>query len=179
MRELPEWRHFAVQQRRPASGCIPTGYEMLVRADGLSNVDLNSFQDDFDLDKDLGPGDLPRNNFESVASAVQAKYPHVRFRAVHFPRGRGNEKLALIESYFASNRAILVSLALHGAGLGWGFHIMPVVGDDEDELLLLKSVGPDGTRNGLYLPKSDLVRIHDNYPGGDDVAFLDEGGSRS
>jgi hypothetical protein len=50
MPELPGWRNFAVEQRRPATGCIPTGFEMLVRAAGLADVDLSSFQDDFDLD---------------------------------------------------------------------------------------------------------------------------------
>jgi len=31
MPELPEWRRFAVEQRS-RTGCIPTGYEMLIRA---------------------------------------------------------------------------------------------------------------------------------------------------
>jgi hypothetical protein len=102
MPELPNWRSFAVRQRRPATGCIPTGYEMLVRAAGLKDIDLTSFQDEFDLDKNPRPGDLPKNNFESVASAVQAKYPHVRFRRQAFGPGQGADKLAFVESCLAT-----------------------------------------------------------------------------
>ena len=175
MPELPEWRAFAVEQRRPASGCIPTGYEMLVRAARITDVDLSAFQDDFDLDKNPRPGDMPRNNFESVAAAVRAKYPHIQFRRLAFPQGRGADKLAFIESCLTSTRPVLVSLSLHGAGLGRGWHIMLAIGDTENEVLLLNKMLPDGKGEVVYVPKSDLVRIHDQFPGGDDVAFLDEG----
>ena len=175
MPELPEWRAFAVEQRRPASGCIPTGYEMLVRAASITGIDLSTFQDDFDLDKDPKSGDVPRNNFESVAAAVHAKYPHIRLRRMAFPKGRGIDKLAFIESCLASARPVLVSLSLHGAGLGRGWHIMLAIGDAADEVLLLSKMLPNGKAEVLYVPKSELVRIHDQFPGGDDIAFLDEG----
>jgi hypothetical protein len=177
MRELPGWRDFAVVQRRDASGCIPTGYEILIRAAAVPGVALDSFQDDFDLDKDRGPTDPARNNFESVAGAVLARYPHVRFRRYAFPQGRGSEKLAFIESCLAAQRPVLVSLSMAGAGLGRGWHIMLAIGESDEEVLLLSGMLPD--RKGLVvrIPKEELVRIHDNFPGGDDVAVLDSDAS--
>jgi len=146
---------------------------MLIRASGLADVDLKSFQDDFDLDKNLGPGDVPRNNFDSVASAVQSRYPSICFRRQAFPQGRGADKLAFIESSLAMSRPVLVSLSLQGAGLGMGWHIMLAIGDTDDDVLLLNGMRPDGKGVVLRVPKSELVRIHDHFPGGDDVAFLD------
>ena len=85
---FPDWKRFAVRQRHAASGCIPTGYEILLRAAGVEGIDLDSFQDDFDLD--LAPGMPPRNNFESVADAVRAKYPSISFKRIGFKTGLRN-----------------------------------------------------------------------------------------
>lgn len=147
---------------------------MLVRAAGLTGIALDSFQDDFDLDRDRTPDTPPRNNFESVAAAVQARYPHVQFRRLAFARGRGNEKLAFIESCLAAQRPVLVSVSLHGLGLKPGWHIMLTLGDDGDVLLLLNRLLPDGKGEVLRVAKSEIVRVHDSFDGGDDVAVLDE-----
>lgn len=57
-------------------------------------------------------------------------------------------------------------------GLGW--HIMLAVSAKEDEIALLKGLLPDGRGEIATLRKEDLASIHDNFPGGDDVAVLDE-----
>jgi predicted metal-dependent HD superfamily phosphohydrolase len=167
-----DWKRFAVRQRRPLSGCIPTGYEMLLRAANVQDVDLDSFQDEFDLDQDVAIGVAPRNNFESVADAVRAKYPHLIFKSVSFATGAA--KLAFIEELIAAQQLpVLVSLfmaAVFEDSTGW--HIMPVVEASDDELTLLHSVLPDGRCRVLRVPKSDLVRIHDEFPGGKEVAYL-------
>jgi len=169
---FPNWKRFAVRQRRPASGCIPTGYEMLLRAAKVEGIDLDSFQDDFDLDQHVGDGMLPRNNFDSVADAVRAKYPHVIFTNISFVTGA--EKLAFVERRVAAGQLpILVSLymaAVFDVAPGW--HIMPVVEATDDELTLLHSVLPDGRSQVLRVPKSELVRIHDQFPGGKEIAYL-------
>jgi hypothetical protein len=87
MSVFPDWQKFAVPQRRQVTGCIPTGYEMILRAAGAAGIDLAQFQDDFDLDKDLVPPQAPRNNFKSVAAAVAARYPAVVFEVVEFGPG--------------------------------------------------------------------------------------------
>lgn len=104
---FPDWKRFAVRQRHAASGCIPTGYEILLRAAGVEGIDLDSFQDDFDLD--LAPGMPPRNNFESVADAVRAKYPSISFKR---RLQDGTEELAFVEARIAQRQPVLVSFSL-------------------------------------------------------------------
>lgn len=175
---FPDWQKYAVDQRRPHSGCIPTGYEMILRSVGAKNVDFPSFQDDFDLDKDLKPGDRPKNNFESVAASVRSKYPAVRFCRVGFDQGKGTDKLAFVEKRLASGQPVLVSIANEPCG-GKGWHIMPVVDATDDDLILLKMVDSSGTPETCTLPKDEFVRIHDKYDGGDDVAYLEGWGQCS
>ena len=75
---FPGWRRFAVHQRRAHSGWFPTCYEMLLRAAGVEGIDYRTFQDEFDLDINLGRDQTqPPNNSVSVAQAVNEKYPHV------------------------------------------------------------------------------------------------------
>jgi hypothetical protein len=66
---------------------------------------------------------------------------------------------------------ILISLALDPFG-GKGWHIMPVVDSSTDSLTLLWGVNANGTPDIKPLRKADFVHIHENYRGGDDVAFL-------
>lgn len=67
---VPNWQMFAVHQRRPRSGCTPTGVEMILRSVGALNIDFKTIPDDFDLDQDRQAGGIPRNNFDSVAAEV-------------------------------------------------------------------------------------------------------------
>ena len=169
---FPDWQRFAVAQRREMTGCIPTGYEMILRASGATGIDFDSFQGDFDLDKDLPPGAARVNHFGSVAAAVRQKYPSVVFAFRSFAKGDGAAKLAFIEEQLANRRPVLVSLALPPPGEG-GWHIMPVVDLDDDSLTLLWSMSPEGRATLLKLPKPDLVRVHDLFPGGEEVAYLE------
>lgn len=170
--EFGDWKRFVVRQRR-AFGCIPTGYEMLLRMAGLEGVDLDSFQDDFDLDQDLRPGIAARNNFESVAEAVRSKYPHISFRSRAFPVGDGAAKLAFIEDRIVQRQPILVSIALEGLNKGGGWHIMPVVDATADTLDLFAGIDPEGTLVVWQIPKNKLVLIHDTFRGGKDVAYFE------
>ena len=54
MGAFPNWQKFAVHQRRQATGCIPTSYEIILRAAGIQGIDFNSFQDDFDIEEEAG-----------------------------------------------------------------------------------------------------------------------------
>jgi hypothetical protein len=172
MSVFPDWQKFAVPQRRQATGCIPTGYEMILKAAGAMGIDFAKFQDEFDLDKDLMPSQAPRNNFKSVAAAVTARYPAVVFQVREFGPGLGSNKLRFVEEQVTKKRPLLISLA-QAPFNGMGWHIMPVVDMDETSLILLRVIRPDGSRELQRLLKSELVRIHNEYPGGNDVAFLE------
>lgn len=169
---LPNWQKYAVHQRRSGTGCIPTAYEMILRYVGVEDVDFDSFQDDFDLDKDNSDGDDSKNNFISVAHAVNNKYPHVCFDHPTFPKADGAKKLELIESKLKSKKPVVVSIPNEAIGSNNGWHIMLVVDDTGDELTLLVKVATDGKPTTRNLPKDELVRIHKEYEGGDDVAYL-------
>lgn len=167
---FPNWQDYAIPQRRLETGCIPTGYEMILRAAHARGIDFATFQDDFDLDKDWAPGDTYRNNFESVARAVNLKYPSVSFRIAAFACGDGSQKLRFVEEQLAAGRPLLISLTRGSLG---GWHIMPVVDLDQYRLKLLQVVSPDGVPQILEIDKQRFVWIHDNWPGGDDVAYLE------
>ena len=172
MSAFPNWKNFVVVQRRPATGCIPTGYEMILRSCGAEGINFESFQDDFDLDINLGNGQSePRNNFGSVASEIQKKYGWLKFDQKSFSSGL--EKVAFIDTKLASQQPVLVSVSLEAAGSA-GWHIMPIVDSTEDQYLFLKYVDPDGKMQIEWVDKTVLAQIHDNFSGGKEVAFLSE-----
>ena len=74
------------------------------------------------------------------------------------PRGLQGRLIAALGALFVLIRAFSQVIAPH-----W------------PRVLLLSKMLPNGKAEVLYVPKSELVRIHDQFPGGDDIAFLDEG----
>lgn len=170
MSVFPDWKTFAVHQRRHRSGCIPTGYEMILRSVEAKGVDFATFQDDFDLDINLGNSQTqPRNDFGSVAAAVKKKYPWISFEQKSF--GSGAEKIAFIDSVLAFKKPLLISLAMKPFG-GLGWHIMPVVDATTDQYLLLEFVERDGTPKTRWIDKYVMSNVHDQFDGGKEVAFL-------
>jgi len=168
---FPGWRQFAVHQRRSGTGCIATCYEMLLRAAEIPGVNYDSFQDDFDLDINLGRGQpRPRNNFKSVAEAVRLKYPNIHFEEKSFAKGK--DKVAFIDECLARQKPVLLSLTQLRSGLSTGWHIMPIVDATAEAYLLLRFVRKDGTAITQWTKKSTIARIHDEYQGGKEVAFL-------
>lgn len=167
---FPGWKKYAVCQKRPESGCIPTGYEMLLRAAEVETIDFDSFQDEFDLDKNIKQGEIPKNNFVSVANMIRIKYPFVLINIRTFPSGE--EKLKFIEDCLSNHRLVLISLSLTPFRHS-GWHIMPVVDADQENLLLLNGVDENGKPDLKNIRKVDIVYIHNNFPGGNDVAYLE------
>jgi hypothetical protein len=109
MTVFPDWQKHAVHQKRRDSGCIPTGFEMILRAAGRTDIDFETFQDDFDLDKDRKPTDAPKNSFGSVAAEIEKVHEDVHFRMKVFPKGQGEAKVRFIEKHVQTKRPILVS----------------------------------------------------------------------
>lgn len=170
MSVFPGWEKYAVRQKRPESGCIPTGYEMLLRAAEVETINFDNFQDEFDLDKDRKPGEMPKNDFVSVANVIHIKYPSVIINIRTFTSGE--EKLKFIEECLSNHRLVLISLSLIPFGhKGW--HIMPVVDADQENLLLLNGIDESGKPDLKSIRKIDIVVIHNVYPGGNDVAYLE------
>ena len=168
MSVFPDWPKYATHQKRLRTGCIPTAYEMLLRAAGTSGIDFTTFQDDFDLDQH---GGAPCNNFETVAEAIEKKYPQAKFSTESFAKGEGHKKLARGQEYLAAKKPVIVSLSNVPFG-GPGWHIMVVVDESPTDLTLLQYVDKHGRLSTLNLPKALFATIHDNFEGGDQIAFL-------
>lgn len=174
MTAFPDWQKYIVPQRRLQTGCIPTGYEILTRAAGIPHIDLDSFQDDFDLDKDkdFDAADNPKNNFDSVAAAVKKKYPDLVFECVTFDTGA--KKIAFIDERIAQQQPVLISLTMAPLN-GQGWHIMTVVEADDETFTLLIVMTQNGNSNLMKIKKQQVAEIHDQFDGGKEVAFLNLG----
>ncbi len=172
MTVFPDWQKYAVPQRNPLTGCIPTGYEIILRARGIDEINFTNFQEQFDLDKDLPEGTPQKNNFQSVAAAVNKAYSQVHFEIRQFPQGKGVDKLRFIEQQIVVHRPVLVSLFV---GVHYGricYHIMSVIDADAEHLFLLYSFQTVDNYSIMTIRKDLLVQLHNSISGGDDVAFL-------
>jgi hypothetical protein len=168
MSAFSEWEKYIASQRHCQTGCIPTAYEILLRAAHTPGIDFETFQEEFDLDRQ---GDAPRNNFSSVAEAIQKRYPYVTFNCEGFAKGDGQTKLARVEEFLDAKRPVIVSVANAPFG-GTGWHIMVVVDATAENLTLLEYVDPQRRPHTKTISKADFVKIHDDYEGGDDIAYL-------
>ena len=166
---FPQWSQFAVHQRRPESGSVPTGYEMMLRAAGIEGIDFETFQDEFDLDKDAAPETDPKNNFKTVSGAIRKKHPHVRFKIVGFAPGEGHEKLAVLEEQISNQRLVLVNL--YWENDKW--QIIPLVDATRDELVFLNWIDSNGRVSIHRMTKKAYVRLHDQVQGGHHIVYLD------
>ena len=106
-----------------------------------------------------------------VAESVREKYPFVAFTCESFAKGDGSKKLERVENFIAQKQPVIVSLANEPFG-GTGWHIMVVVDSTANDLLLLESVELNGTKHTKAVSKNQFVRIHDEYQGGDEIAYL-------
>ncbi len=117
MTQLLDWSNTVVVQRHE-SGCVPTGYEWLIRYLKIQGVNLEIFQEDFDFGQN--------NGFESVSAKIRSVYPTINIKVESY--SKGIDKVNRIKSLLEEQKPCLISLAL-GNGRGW--HIMPVVRIDE------------------------------------------------
>jgi len=158
MTELKNWKNLTVFQRDTELGCIPAGFEWLIRYNGITGGFLDTFQEELNLQrKGLGV-----NTFETVSNAIMHKYPFIKIVNKSFEKGE--EKIDFIEGLINKNIPCLMSLALTPQG---GWHIMSVTGVDKDNLIL---------KNGdseLRFTKPDVIYRHNNWPGGKDIAWIE------
>jgi hypothetical protein len=157
MSQLSNWSKIIVMQRHE-SGCVPTGYEWLIRYWKIQGVNLGTFQEDFDL----GQG----NSFDSVSAKIRSVYPTINIKVQSFTKGI--DKVNRIKSLLEEQRPCLISLAL-GNGMCW--HIRHVVCIDETILLIHHS-----DENGHFTWSFSIAGIvwrHDNLPGGNDISWID------
>ena len=157
MSQLLNWNKTVVVQRHE-SGCIPTGYEWLIRYLKIQGVNLETFQEDFDLGQD--------NSFDSVSAKIRNVYPTINIKVESF--AKGIDKVNRIKSLLDEQKPCLISLAL-GNGQGW--HIMPVVRIDET-IVLIHHSDAEGHYTWSF-PIAEIVWRHDYLQGGHDISWIE------
>jgi hypothetical protein len=157
MTELLDWTKTLVTQRHE-SGCVPAGYEWLIRYLKIQGVNLGTFQEDFDLGQN--------NGFDSVSAKIRSVYPAIKVRVESF--AKGIDKVNRIRSLLDEQKPCLMSLAL-GNGLGW--HIMPVVRIDETIQLIHHADA--GGHFTWFFPVAEIVWRHDYLQGGHDISWIE------
>jgi hypothetical protein len=158
MAQLLNWSKTVVPQRHE-SGCIPTGYEWLIRYLKIQGVNLETFQEDFDLRQD--------NSLDSVSEKIRRVYPTINIKVQSFTRGL--DKVKCIKSLLEEQKPCLISLAL-GNGQGW--HIMPVVSIDETIIVLIHHADANGHYTWSF-SVAEIVWRHDYLQGGNDISWID------
>jgi hypothetical protein len=157
MTQLLDWNKTLVLQRHE-SGCIPTGYEWLIRYLKIQGVNLETFQEDFDLRQN--------NSFCSLSAMIRSVYPTIKIKEESF--ANGIDKVNCIKSLLGEQKPCLMSLAL-GNGLGW--HIMPVVRIDVT-IQMIHHADADGYCTWVF-PVAEIVWRHDYLQGGQDISWID------
>jgi hypothetical protein len=162
---LPDWDKCLIEQRDLERGCIPTGYEWMTRVAGIEDVNLETFQEDFNLEA-RGEGE---NNFDSIAEAVERRYPGVRIQRKSFETGE--EKAEFIQELMEKGIPCLMSLALDPGGK---CHIAPVIYVDDQRMELAWMVDKEGMARICEISLDEVKKVHDDWPGGKDIAWLDQ-----
>ena len=157
--ELPHWKDTVVEQKHRKTGCIPTAYEWMISYLEIKSVNLDTFQDDFDLEL-RGEGS---NSFITVAERVIKKYPQARINVRDFTDGL--EKIEFIKGLLQNDIPCVMSLTIYPEG---GWHMVPVVYIDDTEMKVVWT-GDIVCRYTL----TDIINRHNNWPGGKDIAWIE------
>jgi hypothetical protein len=166
MPELLNWNKALPVQRDPVLGCIPTGYEWMLRVGDFLEINLDRFQDEFNLQA----AGIAENNFDTIAQAVQNKYPVVKI--VHKDFQNGIEKVEFIKHLVENGIPCLLSLTLNPNG---SWHIMPIIYIDDRVVRTIWSVETNGQVNLCEYTLEDIINRHTNWAGGKDLAWLAKG----
>jgi hypothetical protein len=162
MVELSHWKDIVVPQRYD-TGCIPTGYEWMIRYLGIEGVNLGTFQDDFDLTR-RNEGD---NSFVPIADKIKEKYPQVNIKISDFRSGA--DKIAFLKRLIEGDIPSIMSIALSNQGR---WHIVPVVSVDDTRVKVIWGANAKSNRVCEYSVPEIAFR-HDNWAGGKDISWIE------
>jgi hypothetical protein len=158
MPELQNWDNVVVPQRH-ITGCIPTGFEWLIRYLRIQAVNPQTFQEDFDLGNN--------NSFNSVAGRIRERYSNIDVQSKSFDQGI--EKIRKIQSLIEEQKPCLISLAL-GHDSGW--HIMLIVRVSNGRIDMIHSANTGGNHTWGFSVEEIKWR-HDNLSGGKDISWIE------
>ena len=161
---IENWLLGAVVQRDSEYGCIPTGIEWMIRVSNVEGVPLKDFQERYNLEQQ----GIAENSFQTIASAVNRDCPNVNVQYRSFENG--NDKVAFVIQLLESITPCLLSLTLTPRGR---WHIMPVIKFEIGVFRLLNKITNDGVIDVCEISGVELIRRHNEWPGGNDVAWIE------
>jgi len=163
MAELSHWRDIVVVQKNPRTGCIPTGYEWLIKYQGVyRGINWDTFQKDFDLGRS--------NSFVAVRCEIQKKYPHIEIE-IKDDFKNGSEKVEYAKNLVEEDVPCLIVLPKRKDNRIEG-HIVPVVYIDNSKMKGVIFATNIRSQKICEVTINEIVHRHDNLKGGQDIAWL-------
>lgn len=161
--DLSHWQKVVVPQRNKVTGCIPTGYEWMIKYMNIKDVDFSRFQEEFDLGVN--------NSLSAVGEKIMNKYSHVLIEWHAFEEGE--KKLTFIRGLLGKDVPCLISYPSYVslAQCEMLFHIAPVVSVDDTKVRIVWNMERDNDQT-VDLLISNLIWCHSSFTGGHEIAWL-------
>jgi len=159
MPKLPNWENVVVPQRNRETGCIPTCFEWLIRYLKIQDIDLKTFQEDFDFGSN--------NSFLSVGEKIMSRYPFIKIKTQDYEKGF--EKIIALKKLIENRTPCLISFA-KGGNQGW--HAMPVVYVNDQGIRMIEYANENENETSFLLIQ-DIIWRHDYLQGGKEIAWIE------
>lgn len=172
---LNNYKKIVVNQEDKDSGCIPAGYEWIIRFakiydDNIINdIKLAGFQEEFNLFKN----GLGANSFVPIREAIQKKYPRIKIEIEEFKESNhGAEKIEFIKKLIRAQNPCLISVPVFKDSNFTGYHIMPITGFNDNESTLFLCDPGDKINYYKKTKFETILNMHTDFEGGHDVSWL-------
>jgi hypothetical protein len=168
MAELSHWKDVIVVQRNLQTGCIPTGYEWMIKYLGIEKVDFCGFQDEFDFLRRV------TNSFETIKNGIgfqgiEGRYPHIMIK-IKNDFANGLEKVSYIRGLIEKDIPCLISIAPTPQGR---WHCPVVVYVDDIKMRVIWSANETGNQVCEFTTR-DIASRHDNWCSGKDSSWIEK-----
>ena len=158
MTKLDKADSIQVVQRHKTTGDLPAAMEWMARFMEVADVDFDSFQEEFDLER-RGMG---ANGLQTVPVFISRKYPQIRTSPEGFSDAAA--KLERIEEMLANQEPCLLPILTE---LGTLF--APVVEVTDDAIHVLRLAEEDGEQRVQAIARDELQSMHEASLAGRDL----------
>ena len=166
MVELTEWRKSLVVQKDSRHGSIAAGFEWMIRFNKVKGVNLETFQDDFNLKAGAG-----ENNFQTISEAVKEKYAHINIKHQNFKQDQAMDKVKFVKKLVSENIPSMLSLTLSSKKSIT--HEMPITSYDDNYMRFVWRVGDKNNPDLLRVGYDDILIRHRDWDEGKAIAWLE------
>lgn len=164
---FPQWKSHVVFQRSPSTGCVPTAYEYLLRANGIDGVDFSDFQERFDPQKNNSHA-YGVNTLQSIRVLIMSRYRHFKIGYEGFRGSDGFAKVAFLEEKVKNRVPIVACLPVQSSRTTANgipivdFHVMPIIDMGDNNFTFFDYLTVEGEYKKKTIAKHQLASLHDN-----------------